>query len=48
MKSGFEELVKLKDMLFEIRMTNAKHEDTEDWTGVECLIVLKLEPLLTS
>ena len=31
-KEGLEEIMKLKEMLFEMRIENAKFEVTEDWT----------------
>ena len=40
-KEGLEEIMKLKEMLFEMRIENAKFEVTEDWTIDDLEKVLK-------
>ena len=40
-KEGLEEIVKLKEMLFDMRMINSKFEVTEDWTIDDLDKVLK-------
>ena len=40
-KNGLEEIVMLKDMLFDMRMLNSSYEVTEDWTMEDLEKVLK-------
>ena len=40
-KEGLEEVVKLKEMLLEMRLENSKFEVTKDWTMEELVKVLK-------
>ena len=41
-KNGLEEIVMLKDMLFDMRMLNSSYEVTEDWTMEDLEKVLKV------